>query len=130
MHSVRQLASEYCDAHDIYATIPALLDFIATIRSEEGELISVGCPCDITALYPLGGVEEGGFNVSMTISGLDTRRPKATGLKCFFNDEIEVAAEIISKDTVLCVAPAQANAPAMNTTSNIEGTGEVREAPN
>jgi hypothetical protein len=79
LRSLAQLAEEYCTAHEIFARIPDLQEALGQIESEEAELIAVGCPCDISRLYPLGGVGEGGFNVTMTISGLDTTRPKAQG---------------------------------------------------
>ena len=104
--SLTQLTSEYCEAHEVFSATPAIETTIAASRAEEAELIAVGCPCDIVGTYPLGGVEDGGFNITLTISGLDTRRPKATNLACKFNDLVEVPAEIVSIDSVQCLVPA------------------------
>ena len=79
--------------------------------------MAVGCPCDISAMYPTGGVEEGDFNVTLTITGLDTGRPKAEGLACLFNDKVQVPAQIVSTDTVLCTAPSLAHLAAVASAS-------------
>jgi hypothetical protein len=135
--SLTQLAGDYCLAHDIFATIPALEEALAATRAEEAELIAVGCPCDITAMYPLGGVEEGGFNFTLKISGLNTGRPKATGLACLFkgmvNDSVKVDAAIISTDTVQCIAPPKAMVmtdAVVNVTDNVKlaGIGDLQLA--
>ena len=131
--SVTEMASYYCDTHELFTDVPPLLQAAASVATEEAELVAVGCPCDITSIYPLGGVEEGGFNVTMTISGLDTSRPKASGLTCLFNGMMETPAQIVSTDTVLCVAPPLAQLMAtFSFNSSIDGSnhpGEVQLVP-
>jgi len=123
--SLTQLAADYCDAHTLYSTVPAIRSTLLELQSEEAELIAVGCPCDISAVYPLGGEEGGGFNISVTIGGLDTTRPKAKGLSCIFNGMVVVPAKTVSGDSVQCVAP---SAVAANISANSTRAGEVQLA--
>ena len=87
--------------------------------------MAVGCPCDISAMFPLGLEAAGGFNITLTISGLDTNRPKATGLSCLFNDVVEVPAKAVSVNKVQCVAPAAI----LVTNSSTNATGENQIVP-
>jgi hypothetical protein len=135
--SAQQLATEFCASHEIFSDIPPLVQRLGSLKMEEGELVAVGCPCDISAMYPNGGVETGGFNVTLTIQGLDTSRPKATALACLFNSNVEVEAHILSTDTVMCTVPSLAHLAAAAATAsspapapvaahfNSEGPGEV-----
>ena len=124
-HSLMRLASDYCDAHTIYRTVPATRKLLSEVQAEEAELIALGCPCDISAVYPLGGEEGGGFNISVTVAGLDTRRPKATGMSCIINGVVKVPARAVSVDTVQCEAP---SAIAANISGNSTRAGEVQLA--
>jgi hypothetical protein len=49
-----------------------------------------GCPCLITKISPTGGIDEGGFNVSVTVQGLDTGRSSIGGLSCLFDEQLQV----------------------------------------
>jgi len=111
------LATEFCASHDIFSDIPPLVDRLEALKIEEGELVAVGCPCDISAMYPIGGVEEGDFNITITITGLDTGRPKAEGLACLFDDKVQVPAHVVSTDTVLCTVPSLAHLAAVASAS-------------
>jgi hypothetical protein len=105
--------------------VPAIRKLLSEIQAEEAELVDLGCPCDISALYPLGGEEGGGFNISVTVGGLDTRRQKATGMSCIINGVVKVSARAVSVDTVQCEAP---SAIAANISGNSTRAGEVQLA--
>ena len=125
-NSIMELSSQYCASHDLFSAIPALHDTVNALNAEENELVSAGCPCDISGLWPEGGDEEGGFNVTVTISGLETSRPQASGLTCLFNDLVSSPAHVVSEDSVICLVPALpavTGTPGLTTSSGDSGAG-------
>ena len=53
-----QLAVQFCASHNIFSDIPPLVERLEALKIEEGELVAVGCPCDIGTMRPMGGVVE------------------------------------------------------------------------
>ena len=104
--TVHELAVEYCRSHDMLSSLPDLQDTLSAIKQVEGDLLAVGCPCDISDIFPAGGVEEGGFNITLTVTGLDTRRFTGKDLACVFNAAVEVTAEVLSSNMLRCTVPA------------------------
>ena len=105
--SAREKAGEHCLAQELLSHLPALEDALARIQSEVDILVAAGCPCHISDnLSPTGGTEGGGFNVTVTVQGLDTRSSFIGALSCLFNEQTRVPARIITTNSVMCVAPA------------------------
>ena len=108
-----QLAASYCEAHRLSEEIYSLDKYIAILGTQKQVLMSVGCPCNIEGIYPLGVAEEGGFNITISISGLDTTVPAAEGLKCLINDKLEISAVPVTKGSIICNVPALNAIPGM-----------------
>ncbi|KAJ1490346.1 hypothetical protein T484DRAFT_2018774, partial [Baffinella frigidus] len=108
---VLDLARRYCTAHQMRNSISEGLSDASGANSLIAALIDVGCPCDIAAVYPAAGADEGGFSLRVRVDGLDTTRTAAVDFVCVFNDALEVPAVVNGTDAVRCDAPPYASIP-------------------